>query len=171
MQNDTTQTLQVIHQSQWDFENDFYTDDIPTFDGKPELYFDCVLKLENTAAVTKQNPKDLALGKAQGTVIKCLKSLPADSSWNNVKAILRQDFFLIPTVTPAATLLINRFQQKGQCLQEFNIEFSKLIQDVTNYEYQDISDSLKIYMYAPKLFYPPISSKTIQHACPTLQKL
>ena len=45
--------------------------------------------------VTK-NPMELALGKAQSAFIKCLKSLPVDTSWNNVKAILKQQFTLVP---------------------------------------------------------------------------
>ena len=67
------------------------------------------LKLENIAAFTKQHPKELALGKAQGAVIKCLKSLPHDVSWNNVKAILRQQFSLVPAVNHAATWLMHRY--------------------------------------------------------------
>ena len=39
-------------------------DNIPAFDGKPELYFDLIFKLENIAAVNKQNPKEYTLGKA-----------------------------------------------------------------------------------------------------------
>ena len=46
-----------------------------------------ILKLENIVAVTKWNPKALALGKVQGAVIKCIKSLPADASWKNLKAL------------------------------------------------------------------------------------
>ena len=38
-------------------------DDIPTTDGKPELYFDWILKLENIAVVGKQNSKELASWK------------------------------------------------------------------------------------------------------------
>ena len=41
----------------------------------------------------KVNPR-----KAQGMVIKSLKMLPADVSWNDVKAILRQQFSLVPTI-------------------------------------------------------------------------
>ena len=59
------------------------------------------MKLENIAATPKWYPKKLALGKAQGTVIKCLKSLPADASWNDVKAVLRQQFSLVPMVVHA----------------------------------------------------------------------
>ena len=33
------------------------------FDGKPELYFDWILRLESIAAVTKQNPMELTLEK------------------------------------------------------------------------------------------------------------
>ena len=103
MQNDTTHALQIIHQSQWDHANDSLIDNIPIFDGKWELYFDWILKLENIVAVTKQNPRELTLGKAQGKVTKCLKLLPADVSWNNVEAIGRQQFSLLPTVTHTAT--------------------------------------------------------------------
>ena len=39
-----------------------------------------IFKLENTAAVTKWDPKELALGKAQGTAAKYLKLLPVDVS-------------------------------------------------------------------------------------------
>ena len=49
-----------------------------------ELYCNWSLKLENIAAVTKEHPKELVLGKAQDAVIKCLKSLPAEARWNNV---------------------------------------------------------------------------------------
>ena len=44
--NNTTSVLQVIHQSHQDHANDSLIDDIPTFDGKPELYFNWILKLE-----------------------------------------------------------------------------------------------------------------------------
>ena len=56
----------------------------------------------------------VSLGKAQGAVIKFLKSLPADVSWNNVKAVLRQQFSPVSPVTHAATQSINRYQQKGK---------------------------------------------------------
>ena len=93
MQKDTTHMLQVMHWSQWDYGNGSLVDDIHTFDGKPDLYFDSILKLDNMAVVTKQNLKELTLGKAQGAIIKCLKSLPADVSWSNGNAILRQLFW------------------------------------------------------------------------------
>ena len=67
------------------------------------LSFDWIWKLENIAAVTKWNCKELTLGKVQGTVIKCLKSLPADACWNNIRAVFRQQFSQVPTVTHAAT--------------------------------------------------------------------
>ena len=73
-------------------------------------------------------------------VIKCLKTLLADTSWNNVKAILRQQFSLVLTVTHATTLLMHRYQQEGESLQEFNFEFGELIQAVTNHETKDITD-------------------------------
>ena len=50
--------------------NDSLIDDIPIFDRKPELHFDWILKVENIAVVTKCNPTELDLGKAQGMVIK-----------------------------------------------------------------------------------------------------
>ena len=71
-QKTQNETLQVIHQSQRDHANDSLIDDISTFHGKPELYFHWILMLENIAAVTKCNPKELALGEAQCAVIKCL---------------------------------------------------------------------------------------------------
>ena len=49
--------------------NDSLIDDNSTFDGKPELYFDWILTLKSIAAMTKWNPKELALGKAQRTDI------------------------------------------------------------------------------------------------------
>ena len=115
-------------------------------------------------AATKWCPRELALGKAQGTVIKYLTSLPADVNRNNVKAILRQQFPPIPTVTHAAMQLIHRYQQKGERLKDFNFMFGEIIQAVTNCEPKHITDPLKIYMYAQILFSPAISSKTIQHA-------
>ena len=90
---------------------------IPTFDGEPELLFDWILKLENTAAVTKWYPIELALGKAQGALFKDLKSLPLDTNLSHVKAILRQQFFLVTTVAHAATWPVHRYQQKGGGLQ------------------------------------------------------
>ena len=44
-----------------DHTNDLLIDDIQTFVSKPELYFACILKLENEAGVTKCNHKELAL--------------------------------------------------------------------------------------------------------------
>ena len=41
-------------------------DDIWAFASRPELYFDWILKIENIAMVIQQNPKELALRKAQG---------------------------------------------------------------------------------------------------------
>ena len=44
-QDDTTHVFQVIHQSQRHSAKTLIND-IPTFDGKPELYFEWILKLE-----------------------------------------------------------------------------------------------------------------------------
>ena len=86
-QNNMTDTLQAIHKSLQDHADDSWIEDIPTFDGTPELYFDWIVKLEITAAVTKWTPKDLALGKSQDTIIQWPKFLPADA-----KDILKQQF-------------------------------------------------------------------------------
>ena len=172
-QKETTHTWQVIHQSQQDHVNDCLLNDIPTFDGKPELYLDWILKHENIAAVSKWNPKVAALEKAQGAVIQCLKLLPADVSLNNVKAILRQQFSLVPTVThgsTGSTWLMYRYQQKEESLLEFIFKFCELIQAVTNCEPKDITDPVKHLMYVQKLCKPAISSKTIWHVYLTLQK-
>ena len=64
--------MATFHQSQQHHTNDSLIDDIPTFDGKPELYCDWILKIQNIAAVSIQYPKELTSGKAQGTVIKYL---------------------------------------------------------------------------------------------------
>ena len=97
--------LHVIHQSQR--ANDSLIDNITTFDRKPELHFDWILKLENIAAVTKQNAKELALGKAQGAVIKCLMLLQGDESWNNVTALFKQQ--------------MHRYKEKEESLQELKL--------------------------------------------------
>ena len=81
-------------------------------------------------------------------VIKCLKSLPADTSWNNVKTILRQLFSFVPIVTHAATQLMHKYQQEGENVQEFNFEFCELIQALMSHEPENIIDPLKIHMYA-----------------------
>ena len=52
-QYDRTCALQVIQQSQRDHANDSLINDIPSFDGKPELYFYWILKFKNIAVVTK----------------------------------------------------------------------------------------------------------------------
>ena len=96
---------------------------IPTFDGKPYLYFDWILKLENMASVTRWNPRELALGKAQGTVIKCLKSLPPDMIWNNVKTVLWHQFSLVLMVTHVATHLMHRYGCIGESLQDTRAQF------------------------------------------------
>ena len=86
----------------------------------------------------------LALGRAQGMVRKYLKTLPADVSWNKIKAILIQQFSLVPAVTHAATWLMHRNKQKGESLQEFNFKSRELIQAVMNHEPKDVMDPLKI---------------------------
>ena len=85
----------------------------------------------------------------------------ADVSWNNVIAVLRQQFSLVQVVTRAATWLMHRYQQKGGSLQDFSFEFSELTHAVTNCEPKDITDPLKIYMYVQRLFNPAVGSKTI----------
>ena len=72
--------------------------------------------------VTKWNPMELALVKIQDTFSMCLKSLPPDMSWINVKAVLSHQFSLVLAVTHAATHLIDRYQQKGESLQEFKLQ-------------------------------------------------
>ena len=49
----TTHALQCTYQPQQKLVNDSLIDDIPTFDRKPEQYFDWILKLENIVVVTK----------------------------------------------------------------------------------------------------------------------
>ena len=60
-------------------------------------------------------------------VIKCLMSLPAGTSWKNVKAILRQQFSLVSTVGHATTQLMQRHPQKGKTLQEFYFRLNEII--------------------------------------------
>ena len=117
VQNDTIHTLQAIQQSQRNNANDSLIDDIPTFYGKAELNFDWIYKLENTAVVTKQNPKVLALGKFQEAELNCLKSFHPDTIWNNVKTILHQKFSLVSTVIHVGTCLVSRYQQKEEALR------------------------------------------------------
>ena len=120
--------------------------------------------------VTKVNPKEVALGKAQGAVTKYLITIPPDLSWKNVKAVLHHQFSLVPTVNHVAIHLMHKYQKEGESLQESNFEFSKHIQPVINHEPKDITDPLKIYMYTPKLFNHSVSAKTIRHAHLTLQR-
>ena len=99
------------------------------------------------------------------------KSLPPEKSWNSVKAVLQKDISLLSMVTHGATHLMHRYQQRGECLQEFIFEFSKHIKAITNWKPKDITDPLKIYMYTQKMFNPAISATTTKHAHPTLQKV
>ena len=61
MQNNTTQMLQLIYQSQQDYANDSPIDDIPTFVVKPKLCFMWILKLDSIAAVTSLECKGVGL--------------------------------------------------------------------------------------------------------------
>ena len=82
MQNDNTCTLSAMQQAQFEHANDSQIDDIPTFYGTPNKHFEWYIKWENIVNVTKCDPKELAIGKGQYAVIKCLRSLPPDASWN-----------------------------------------------------------------------------------------
>ena len=73
-----------------------------------------------------------------------------------------QLFSLLLTVTHAATCFMHMYQQKEGSLQEFNFELSELIQVFSNSEPKDITDPLKMYMYAQKVFNPAISAKNYQ---------
>ena len=64
----------------------------------------------------------------QGAVIKYLRSLPPETNWNEVKAALRQQFSLVPTVTHVAVRLMNQYQQRDESLRDFDFGFSDLIQ-------------------------------------------
>ena len=57
----------------------------PYFWGKTWIIFRLDFQARNIVAVTKRNSQELALGIAQGKIINCLRSLPVDASWNNVK--------------------------------------------------------------------------------------
>ena len=72
----------------------------------------------------------------------------------------------MPTVVHETTHLMHRCQQKVS----FNFEFSELIEAVSNCEPNDITDPLKVYMHAQKLFKLAICDKTIIHMNLTLQK-
>ena len=109
------------------------------------LSFDWILNLDNTAVVIKPIPKDLALGKAEGAVIKCFKSLPAHVSWINVKAIWRPQLSLVQAVMCATAKLGINTKKKGESSQDFNFEFSELIQALTKSEPKEIKDLFKIY--------------------------
>ena len=60
--------------------------------------------------------------------------------------------------------------RKDKACKKFNFESSELIQAVRHREPKHMTDPLKIYMYMQKLFAPTISTKTIWHANPVLQK-
>ena len=67
-------------------------------------------------------------GKAQGAVLKYFNSLPPDMGWNNVKAVLQQQFSLVPMVTHVATHFMHRYQQKRDMIQNStlnSVNFSK----------------------------------------------
>ena len=58
----------------------------------------------------------------------------------------------MPTVTHVVAHLMHRCKQKGENLQEFNFEFSELIQAVSNCEPKHTTDPLKVYVNAQNLF-------------------
>ena len=93
----------------------------------------------------------------------------ADARWNKVLPVCRWQFSLVSIVAHASSWLMHRYQQKGQSLQEFNFEFSKLIQAVTNCDPKDTTYLFKNYMDAQKVFNPATGSKTINPAHLTLQ--
>ena len=55
---------------------------------------------------------------------------------------------------------------KEESLQKFNFQLIECIQAVTNHEPKGITDPLKLYMCAQKLFNLEISAKTIRNAHP-----
>ena len=62
--------------------------DILSFNGKTPIFFSWVLKLITVTENTHCNPKELALGKVKGMVIKYLKALCVNTNWTIVKAEL-----------------------------------------------------------------------------------
>ena len=68
--------------------------------------------------------------KTQVVVITCLKALPPDMSWNNVKAVLWQQFSLVSVVTQVASQCVHKYQQKGESLQGFNFELVNLFKQL-----------------------------------------
>ena len=93
-----------------------------------------------------------------------------DTSWNNIKVFLHQQFSLLPTATCGATHLMYRYQQKGEGMQEFIFKFSELIQAGSNHEPNDNINPLKYYMYAQKLFSLATNAKILCDGHLTLQK-
>ena len=71
--------------------------------------------------------QNLTFGKAVHVIIKYLKSLPPEMSWNNVKAVLWQQFSLVTVVIHVTICQMHRYQKKVEGLQELNCEFIELI--------------------------------------------
>ena len=115
-------------------------------------------------------PKELALSKAQGAVFRCFRSLSPDTHLNRVKAALRQEILLVSTITHAVARLMNHYQQRGECLQEFNFEFSELIHTVSNKDPSQIMDPLNIIMHVQKLFNLIFTSKMIHTSHQSFKK-
>ena len=115
----------------------FWWDYRPVFwpDTKAEEDCDC-----------NKKPEDLTLGEAQGIVFNCLHSLQPEASWSRIKAALRQKFSLVLQVTHAAKRLMNKYQEKGETLQEFNLEFSKIAWTITKKSTAQITNPLKTNM-------------------------
>ena len=119
-QNDMTCILKVMHQSQRDHTNDSLIDDIPTFYGKLELYFNWILKFENTTAVITWNPKRDGFRKSSGCSYSACEIFISGYKLEQCEDCPETAVLFILTVTHTATPLMHQYQQNRESLHKFN---------------------------------------------------
>ena len=160
----TTQALWEVSQSMKDRSKERWIKDLPTFNGQTkDGYFDWLLKIETLARLANYSPSELALGAAEGSVLKTLNTLLAEGkNWEQIKRRLQRQFSHTPTVSHASTRLLQIVQASGQTLQSFIYEFSHLLRMTIDREPKQIVDKNYQAIFMKALMNPSLQSKMIR---------
>lgn len=169
-QENTTQALERIVDIHSSRANDMFLADVPMFSGEPAQLNDWLLKVEKVAKLTGRSERTIASAKSDGTVFRVLRDAEPHISWERCKNLLRECFSDCPTKVHAAVKLTRQNQQPDESLRDFIYRYSDMVKVLEKKDPWQITDSVKIVLFAKHLFNFKIRKSVIQKEHKSLQE-
>ena len=121
----TTDALHNIAKSSALQENVHFTHDIPIFKAKgPQSFDEWLDQIDIVAALTNNDPYELALANFQGSFSKTISSYPPTLGWNKIKEQLCYNFGSIASKQHITSVLIYQQQKPSETLYEYVQRFA-----------------------------------------------